>query len=51
MANGERSPYDYLMLVCGPVSVEDWAKHKWDVITEFAVDGTYRPTRGLSLTC
>ena len=48
MANGERSPYDYLMLVCGPVSVEDWAKRKWDVIAEFAVDGTYRAIRGLS---
>jgi len=38
MANDARSPYDYLMLVCGPVAVEDWAKRNWDVIAEFAVD-------------
>ena len=44
MANDERSPYDYLMLVCGPVPVEDWAKRKQGVIAEFAADGTYRAT-------
>jgi hypothetical protein len=44
MANDERSPYDYLMLVCGPVPVEDWAKRKRGVIAEFAADGTYRAT-------
>ena len=47
MANDERSPYDYLMLVCGPVPVEDWAKRKRGVIAEFAGDGTYCTTRGL----
>jgi hypothetical protein len=48
MANDERSPYDYLMLVCGPVPVEDWAKRKRGVIADFAIDGTYRATRSLA---
>ena len=45
MANDGRSPYDYVMLVCGPVPVEDWAKRKRGVNAEFAIDGTYRATR------
>ena len=28
MANDMRAPYDYMMLVCGPVPVEQWARKR-----------------------
>jgi pimeloyl-ACP methyl ester carboxylesterase len=44
MANDMRAPYEYMMLVCGPVPVEQWAKRGRDILANFAPDATYRPT-------
>ena len=30
MANDMRAPYEYMMLVCGPVPVEQWARRGRD---------------------
>lgn len=44
MANDLRAPYEYMMLVCGPVPVEQWARRGQDVLARFAADATYRGT-------
>ena len=41
MANDMRAPYDYMMLVCGPVSVEQWARRGQETLRAFAEDATY----------
>jgi len=38
MANDQRAPYDYFMLVCGPVPVVDWAKDPHAVLAAFDAD-------------
>jgi hypothetical protein len=40
MANDRRGPYDYFMLVAGPVPVATWAKEPFPVMQRFAVDGS-----------
>lgn len=42
MANDRRAPYDYLMLVMGPVPVEQWARNGWQELAAFAEDASYR---------
>jgi hypothetical protein len=44
MANELRAPYDFFMLVAGPVPVEDWARHGRRCERAFAPDGTYTET-------
>lgn len=44
MANDMRAPYDYMMLVCGPLPVEQWARAGQDMLARFAKDGSYRST-------
>jgi pimeloyl-ACP methyl ester carboxylesterase len=44
MANDMRAPYEYMMLVCGPVAVEQWARRDRAMLACFAEDGGYRPT-------
>jgi len=39
MANDQRAPYDYFMLVAGPVPVVAWAKDPRAVLARFAEDG------------
>ena len=41
MANDRRAPYEYMMLVCGPVPVEQWARRGRDVLAGFSEDATY----------
>jgi hypothetical protein len=41
MANDRRAPYDYFMLVCGPVPVEHWARDPQAVLAAFAADASY----------
>jgi hypothetical protein len=41
MANDMRAPYDYCMLVAGPVAVEDWARRGEEVLAAFAEDAAY----------
>ena len=45
MANDMRAPYEYMMLVCGPVPVEQWARRGHDIARAFAADATYRRLR------
>jgi hypothetical protein len=42
MGNDMRAPYEYMMLVCGPVPVEQWAKNAEQTLARFAPDATYR---------
>jgi hypothetical protein len=42
MANDMRAPYEYMMLVCGPLPVEQWARDGAGALASFAADGTYR---------
>jgi hypothetical protein len=39
MSGDRRAPYDYLMLVAGPVAVADWARHPDRTAAAFAPDG------------
>jgi hypothetical protein len=42
MANDMRAPYEYMMLVCGPVPVEQWARRGQEILAGFAADAAYR---------
>lgn len=42
MANDMRAPYEYMMLVCGPVAVEQWATRGRETLAEFAADASYQ---------
>ena len=42
MANDMRAPYDYMMLVCGPVSAERWARNGRETLERFTADATVR---------
>ena len=44
MANDKRAPYDYFMLVAGPLPVTAWAQDPQAALDRFAADGTlWRP--------
>jgi hypothetical protein len=43
MGNDMRAPYEYMMLVCGPVAVEQWARCDRATLACFGEDGSYRP--------
>ena len=43
MANDKRAPYEYMMLVCGPLPVEAWARDGVNMLKRFAPDATYSP--------
>jgi hypothetical protein len=45
MANDKRAPYDYFMLVAGPVPVTDWARNPFDVLMAFDADATLAAER------
>jgi hypothetical protein len=45
MANDRRAPYDYFMLVAGPVPVVTWAKDPFPVMQRFAADGSVAEVR------
>jgi hypothetical protein len=42
MANDMRAPYEYMMLMCGPVPVEQWARRGQETLAAFAADASYR---------
>jgi pimeloyl-ACP methyl ester carboxylesterase len=48
MANDMRAPYEYLMLVCGPVPVEQWARRGTETLAAFAEDASYREPQAAS---
>jgi hypothetical protein len=41
MANDRRAPYDYFMLVCGPVEIARWAKDPDAVVKRFGERAAY----------
>jgi hypothetical protein len=41
MANDRQSPYDYLMLVAGPVPVEEWSNRRWELVNSFTPEGAF----------
>jgi hypothetical protein len=43
MANDMRAPYEYMMLVCGPLPVEQWARDGVSMLKRFAPDAKYYP--------
>jgi hypothetical protein len=43
MANDMRAPYEYMMLMCGPVPVEQWARRGQETLAAFAQDASYTP--------
>jgi hypothetical protein len=45
MANDRRAPYDYFMLIAGPVPVATWAKDPFPVMQRFATDGSLADQR------
>lgn len=42
MGNDQRAPYEYMMLVCGPLPVEQWARNAVETFERFGADGAYR---------
>jgi len=45
MANDRRAPYDYFMLMCGPVPVATWARDALAVMAAFAEDASLAEDR------
>ena len=46
MANDRRAPYDYFLMVCGPVPFNDWTLSPLGLLDFIAQDGTCRdPSR------
>ncbi len=45
MANDRRAPYDYFMLVCGPVPVAAWAANPTGMLAAFGADGSLAADR------
>jgi hypothetical protein len=45
MANDMRAPYDYFMLMCGPLTPSEWVKGGRDVLAAFAEDASYTEVR------
>jgi hypothetical protein len=41
MSGDRPAPYDYLMLVAGPVAIPDWARHPNQMAAAFAEDGAF----------
>jgi hypothetical protein len=42
MGNDRRAHYDYIMLVCGPLPVEQWARNAVETFERFGEDGACR---------
>jgi hypothetical protein len=45
MANDQRAPYDYFMLVCGPVPVATWARDAFGTVSAFGADAAVADER------
>ena len=44
MANDRRAPYDYFLMVCGPIAFGDWTISSLGFLDFLATDGTCRDT-------
>jgi hypothetical protein len=42
MGNDQRAAYEYMMLVCGPLPVEQWARNSANTLALFDKDGAYQ---------
>jgi hypothetical protein len=42
MANDMRAPYDFFMLIGGPLTPEEWAKDGRALLSQFDADGSYK---------
>ncbi len=51
MASDRRAPYDYFMLVCGPVPIAAWARDPNGVLAAFGPDGALIGSRELARRC
>jgi hypothetical protein len=50
MANDRRAPYDYFLMVSGPVRFPDWTMSPDGLMDFIAADGSYRdPSRGRTM--
>jgi hypothetical protein len=45
MSGDRPAPYDYLMLVAGPVAIAQWARHSHEMAAAFAPDGAFTGAR------
>jgi uncharacterized membrane protein YeaQ/YmgE (transglycosylase-associated protein family) len=43
MGNEMRAAYEYMMLMCGPLPVEQWARAGHETLARFGPDGSYNP--------
>ena len=48
MANDRRAPYDYFMLVCGPLPVTRWAKDASAAMNVFGADASLIEDRAVA---
>jgi hypothetical protein len=39
MASDRPCPYDYVLLIGGPVAIAEWAKRHWELTLSFILDG------------
>ena len=46
MSGDRAGPYDYLMLVAGPVAIAQWARHPQETAAAFAKDGAFAEPAG-----
>jgi len=42
MGNDQRAPYEYMMLICGPLPVEQWARNAVETLSRFDANGAYQ---------
>jgi hypothetical protein len=47
MANDRRAPYDYFLMVCGPVPFVDWTTSSLGLLDFIEADGTFRDSSRL----
>jgi hypothetical protein len=45
MSGDRPAPYDYLMLVAGPLAIAQWASHSHEMAAAFAPDGAFTGAR------
>jgi hypothetical protein len=51
MASDRPCPYDYILLIGGPVAIAEWAKKHWELTLSFIQDGMRDGRRASSRSC
>jgi hypothetical protein len=44
MANEKPAPYDYFLMICGPVALTDWSNSALGLLDHYGADGSVRAT-------